>query len=164
MTTNGARQTIAVAFNLNGAPVQAEVPPHRFLIDLLRDTFELKGVKRSCDMQVCGACTVLLDGQPVSSCNVLAFEVRGRSVLTVEGFAADPRSGPILQAFVDNAALQCGFCTPGMVLAVKALLDRTPTPSEHEIKDFMSGNVCRCTGYKKIVEAIEAAAGTAGAR
>ena len=109
-------------------------------------------------MQVCGACTVLVEGEPVSSCTVPAFEVRGKTVLTIEGLAADPRMSGLTDAFIENAALQCGFCTPGMVLATKALLDANPDPSEAEIKDYLRGNICRCTGYKKIVEAVLEAA------
>ena len=158
MATADVPAPIPLSFELNGSQVEANIPPQRFLVDLLRDVFELKGVKRSCDMQVCGACTVLLDGQLVSSCTLLALEVRGRSVKTIEGYVQDPRSTAVLDAFIENASLQCGFCTPGMVLAVRALLDRTPSPSEDEIKDYLSGNVCRCTGYKKIVEAVQQAA------
>ena len=115
-------------------------------------------------VQVCGACTVLVDGVPVSSCTVLAFEVRGTSVLTIEGLAADPRMTGLTDSFIENAALQCGFCTPGMVLATKALLDANPNPSEAEIKDYLRGNICRCTGYKKIVEAVQEAASKAKSR
>ena len=153
-----AQDTLAVAFELNGAPVEAAVEPQTPLIDMLRERFGLTGTKRSCDVQVCGACTVLLDGAPVSSCTVPAFEARGRTVLTVEGFAADEGSAPLIEAFVNNAAFQCGFCTPGMLLAAKSLLDAEPAPSEEAIKDYMRGNVCRCTGYKKIVEAVHEAA------
>ena len=126
---------------------------------MLRERFALTGTKRSCDVQVCGACTVLLDGKPVSSCTVPAFEARGRAVLTVEGLAMDESCDvPLMEAFVNNAAFQCGFCTPGMLLAAKSLLDADPSPSEDVIKDYMRGNVCRCTGYKKIVEAVHEAA------
>jgi carbon-monoxide dehydrogenase small subunit len=149
---------IKIAFELNGAAVEQEVAPEVALIDLLRDGLLLKGAKRSCDMQVCGACTVLVDGAPVSSCTVPAFEVRGKRVLTIEGLAADEALTYISDAFIDNAALQCGFCTPGMVLAAKSLLDVNPSPTEADIKDYMRGNICRCTGYKKIVEAIQEAA------
>ena len=153
-----AQAAIAVAFELNGVPVEAPVESQTPLIDMLRERFRLTGTKRSCDVQVCGACTVLLDGQPVSSCTVLAFEARGRAVLTVEGFAADEGSVPLVEAFVNNAAFQCGFCTPGMLLTARSLLDADPAPSEEKIKDYMRGNVCRCTGYKKIVEAVHEAA------
>ena len=150
--------TISVRFDLNGTAVDAVVEPRTALIDLLRDGFALKGTKRSCDVQVCGACTVLLDGKAVSSCTVPAFEARGKRVLTIEGLAADGDASPLVEAFVNNAAFQCGFCTPGMLLTAKALLDETPHPSEDAIKDYMRGNVCRCTGYKKIVEAVQEAA------
>ena len=150
--------TISVRFDLNGAAVDAVVEPRTALIDLLRDGFGLKGTKRSCDVQVCGSCTVLLDGKAISSCTVPAFEARGKRVLTIEGLAADENASPLVEAFVNNAAFQCGFCTPGMLLAAKALLDETPYPSEDAIKDYMRGNICRCTGYKKIVEAVHEAA------
>lgn len=147
-----------IAFELNGSAVEVDAAPEVALIDLLRDGLLLKGAKRSCDMQVCGACTVLVDGSPVSSCTVLAFEVRGKRVLTIEGLAADEALTYLCDAFIDNAALQCGFCTPGMILATKSLLDANANPTEAEIKDYMRGNICRCTGYKKIVEAIQEAA------
>ena len=153
-----AQAVMAVAFELNGAPVEASVEPQTPLIDMLRERFALTGTKRSCDVQVCGACTVLLDGKPVSSCTVPAFEARGRAVLTVEGLASDEAATPLMEAFVNNAAFQCGFCTPGMLLTAKSLLDADPSPSEDAIKDYMRGNVCRCTGYKKIVEAVHEAA------
>lgn len=154
-----ATSQMIVSFQLNGAPTEVTVEPRMALVDLLRDVLNLKGAKRSCDMQVCGACTVLVDGQPVSSCTVPAFEVRGKSVLTIEGLVADERMSGLTDAFIDNAALQCGFCTPGMLLAAKALLDTDPDPSEAKIKDYLRGNLCRCTGYKKIVEAVREAAG-----
>jgi carbon-monoxide dehydrogenase small subunit len=148
---------ITIAFEVNGTAVEIEAAPEVALVDLLRDGLLLKGAKRSCDMQVCGACTVLVDGSPVSSCTVPAFEVRGKRVLTIEGLAADEALTYLSDAFIDNAALQCGFCTPGMILAAKSLLDANPHPTEAEIKDYMRGNICRCTGYKKIVEAIQEA-------
>ncbi len=153
-----AKEKITVSFTVNGGDVEIQVAPEMALVDMLRDGLLLKGAKRSCDMQVCGACTVLVDGVPVSSCTVPAFEVRGKSVTTIEGLAADDRLAGLTDAFIDNAAIQCGFCTPGMVLAAKSLLDSNPDPSEDEIKDYMRGNICRCTGYKKIVEAIREAA------
>ena len=139
--------------------METTVAPEVALIDMLRDTFELRGAKRSCDMQVCGACAVLLDGKPVSACTVPAFEARGKSVLTVEGLAADEASRALVEAFVDCAAFQCGYCTPGMLLTAKSLLDARPDVSEEEVKEHMRGNLCRCTGYKKIVEAVMQAAG-----
>jgi carbon-monoxide dehydrogenase small subunit len=132
------------------------------LLDLLRDRLSLKGVKRSCDLQVCGACTILVDGHAVSSCTYLAYEARGADVLTIEGLADGNTLHPMQQAFIDNGALQCGFCTPGMILAAKSLLDETPRPSEEKVKEYMEGNICRCTGYRKILEAILDAAGKSG--
>ena len=157
-----ANEKINIAFTVNGNDVELEVVPEMALLDMLRDDLLLKGAKRSCDMQVCGACTVLVDGVPVSGCTVPAFEVRGKKLTTIEGIAADDRLSWLTDAFIENAAIQCGFCTPGMVLAAKSLLDRNSHPSEGEIKDYMRGNICRCTGYKKIVEAIQAAAEKAG--
>ena len=133
------------------------------LLDLLRDRLSLKGAKRSCDLQVCGTCTVLVNGKAVSSCTFLAYEARGAEVLTIEGLADGNRLHPMQQAFVDNGAFQCGFCTPGMILAAKSLLDEVPQPSVEKVKEYMQGNICRCTGYRKILEAILDAAGkTAG--
>jgi carbon-monoxide dehydrogenase small subunit len=151
-------QTIPVSFTLNGRTQELDVEPHELLLDVVRDRFGLTGVKRSCDVQVCGACTLLVDGRPVSACTTLAFEVRGRSVLTIEGLAENGKLHPLQQAFIDHGGFQCGFCTPGMILAAKALLDEKPNPTLDELKHFMHGNICRCTGYKKIVESIMAAA------
>lgn len=151
-------QLIPVSFTLNGRLQEMEVEPHELLIDVIRENFGLTGVKRSCDVQVCGACTLLVDGRPVSACTTLAFEVRNRSVLTIEGLADGDKLHPLQQAFIDHGGFQCGFCTPGMILAAKALLDENPTPGEDELKHFMHGNICRCTGYKKIIESILAAA------
>lgn len=151
-------QTIPVSFILNGQPQEMEVEPHELLLDVIRERLGLTGVKRSCDVQVCGACTLLVDGRPVSACTTLAFEVRGRSVLTIEGLAEDGKLHPLQEAFIERGGFQCGFCTPGMILAAKALLDENPNPSEDELKHFMHGNICRCTGYKKIIESIMAAA------
>jgi aerobic-type carbon monoxide dehydrogenase small subunit (CoxS/CutS family) len=151
-------QTIPVSFTLNGRPQEIEVEPHDLLLDVIRERFGLTGVKRSCDVEVCGACTLLVDGRPVSSCTTLAFEVRGRSVLTIEGMAEDGKLHPLQESFIEHGGFQCGFCTPGMILAAKALLDENPKPSEEELKHFMHGNICRCTGYKKIIESIMAAA------
>lgn len=146
---------INLAFTLNGNLVSVEVESSELLIDVLRDRLALKGVKRSCDVEVCGACTVLMDGLPISSCTTLAVDIEGRSVLTIEGIAPDGKLSPVQRAFVEHAALQCGFCTPGMVLATTALLALNPKPSDRDIRHFLRGNICRCTGYIKIIEAVK---------
>jgi aerobic-type carbon monoxide dehydrogenase small subunit (CoxS/CutS family) len=151
-------QTIPVSFTLNGRLQEIEVEPHELLLDVVRERLGLTGAKRSCDVQVCGACTLLVDGRPVSACTMLAFEVRERSVLTIEGLAEDGKLHPLQEAFIEHGGFQCGFCTPGMILAAKALLDENPSPTEDQLKHFMHGNICRCTGYKKIIESIIAAA------
>ena len=151
-------QTVPVSFTLNGKLQELDVEPHELLLDVVRDRLGLTGAKRSCDVQVCGACTLLVDGRPVSACTTLAFEVRGRSVMTIEGLAENGKLHPLQQAFIEHGGFQCGFCTPGMILAAKALLDEIPHPTEEELKRFMHGNICRCTGYKKIIESIMAAA------
>src|ERR687895_1729603 len=158
MPRHSDRQFLPVSFTLNGRPQELEVEPHELLLDVVRERLGLTGAKRSCDVQVCGACTILVDGRPVSACTTLAFEVRGHSVLTIEGLAENGKLHPLQQAFIDHGGFQCGFCTPGMILAAKALLDETPQPTEAELKHFMHGNICRCTGYKKIIESIMAAA------
>ena len=158
MSRHRDAQTIPVSFTLNGRLQEIEVEPHELLLDVVRERFGLTGVKLSCDVQVCGACTLLVDGRPVSACTTLAFEVRGRSVLTIEGLADNGNLHPLQQAFIDHGGFQCGFCTPGMILAAKALLDEIPNPTEEQLKHFMHGNLCRCTGYKKIIESIMAAA------
>jgi aerobic carbon-monoxide dehydrogenase small subunit len=160
MTRHSNAQFLPLSFTLNGRLQELEVEPHELLLDVVRDRLGLTGVKRSCDVQVCGACTLLVDGRPVSACTTLAFEVRGRSVLTIEGLAENGKLHPLQQAFIDHGGFQCGFCTPGMILAAKALLDENPQPTEPELKHFMHGNICRCTGYKKIIESIMAAAKT----
>jgi carbon-monoxide dehydrogenase small subunit len=152
---------MTLTFNLNGRPTQIEYEPQETLAELLRDRLNLTGTKVSCEVQVCGACTVLIDGLPVSSCTLLAYEARDKSVVTIEGLARpDGTLHPVQQAFIDEFAFQCGFCTPGMILAAKALLDENPKPSEAEIIHFMDGNICRCTGYVPIVRAIKKAAET----
>ena len=162
MPINHQNGTIPIELTVNGREVSLEIPPQMMLLDLLRDRLSLKGVKRSCDLQVCGACTILVDGHAVSSCTYLAYEARGADVLTIEGLADGNTLHPMQQAFIDNGALQCGFCTPGMILAAKSLLDETPHPSEEKVKEYMEGNICRCTGYRKILEAILDAAGKSG--
>lgn len=152
------RPRIPLETTVNGRPVRAEIEPRELLIDFLRDRLGLKSVKRSCDVQVCGSCTVLLDGLPVSACCTLAYEARGREVLTVEGLARDGQLHPLQEAFIEHTAVQCGFCTPGMILSALALLQENPTPSREEIRRYLKGNLCRCTGYYFILDAVEAAA------
>ena len=155
---SGPMKEIALGMTVNGERRDLTVPAHETLIECLRDRLGLLGTKKSCDVQVCGACTVLLDDRPVSACTVLAFEARGRQVRTIEGLARGDRLHPVQEAFVEHGALQCGFCTPGMIMATVALLGENPAPSEDEVKHYMRGNICRCTGYKRILEAILAAA------
>ena len=145
---------ITMTVTVNGEPRELTVPTHETLIECLRERLGLLGVKKSCDVQVCGACTVLLDDRPVSACTVLAFEARGKTVRTIEGLARGDELHPIQAAFVEHGALQCGFCTPGMIMATVALLGESPSPSVDEVKHYMRGNVCRCTGYKRILDAI----------
>ena len=144
-----------ITFKLNGENVWATVEPHTILADLLRNQFQLTGTKVGCGYGECGACTVILDGMAVASCLILAIQVDGRNVITIEGMAQkDGTLHPIQQSFVSHNAIQCGYCTPGMVMAAKALLEENPQPTEEDVKKGISGNICRCTGYKKIVEAI----------
>lgn len=150
---------IKLSFELNGRPTEVECEAEETLAEVLRNRLSLTGTKVSCEVQVCGACTVLVDGLPASSCTMLAYEARDRNVLTIEGLArADGSLHPIQQAFIDEFAFQCGFCTPGMIMASKALLDENPDPTDDEIIHHMDGNICRCTGYVPIVAAIQRAA------
>jgi aerobic-type carbon monoxide dehydrogenase small subunit (CoxS/CutS family) len=143
---------------LNGHPVSVPCESTRILLDLLRDDLGLTGTKRGCDLGTCGCCTVLLDGRPTLSCLTLARLVEGRSVTTIEGLSPAQGLSAVQRAFVEHGATQCGFCTPGFVVTATALLERHPHPSRAEIESAIAGNLCRCTGYTKIVEAIEAAA------
>lgn len=146
-------------FTLNGEEVRVEVDPTWTLLYVLRDVLELTGTKFGCGYGECGACTVIMDGQAVNSCLLPALEAEGRGVTTIEGLAAaDGQLHPLQKAFVEHGAVQCGFCTPGMIMSAKALLDEKQNPSEDEIKESIAGNLCRCTGYVKIIEAIKAAA------
>ncbi len=143
-----------IELTVNDRPVTASIQPEELLLDFLRDQLGLTGAKRSCDVQVCGACTVLVDGAPVSACCYLAYEARGREVLTIEGLAEREEFAEIEAAFTRHAAVQCGFCTAGMVLTIKALLEEGELSSEAEIRENLSGNLCRCTGYRAILEAV----------
>src|SRR5512134_2567018 len=147
-----------VTLRVNGRPAALTLPAEALLLDVLRDRLGLKGAKRSCDSQVCGACTVLVDGAPVSACTYLAVEADGRDVLTVEDLGRPDALHPLQQAFVEHGAVQCGFCTSGMLLTAKALLDEHPSPTEADVLQHLRGNLCRCTGYRKIVDAILAVA------
>ena len=145
-------------FWVNNRPIETSVEPHLTLLEVLRDNLGITGVKEGCSTGECGACTVLLDGIPVSSCLMLAMEVEGGEVTTVEGLAINGELHPIQKAFLAHGGVQCGFCTPGMLMSSAALLSRKRRPSEHEIREALSGNLCRCTGYDKIVQAVQAAA------
>ena len=156
MTETMAPQStrIELTLTVNGRTVTETIETRELLLDFLRDRLKLTGAKRSCDVQVCGSCTVLLDGVPVSACSTLAYEARGREVLTIEGLAHDGRLHPLQEAFIEHTALQCGFCTPGMILTAKSLLDEVPHPTEEEVRRYLGGNLCRCTGYWNIIEAV----------
>lgn len=149
---------IAIQFELNGAPVSTKCAANTTLLHLLRDELGLTGTKEGCGVGECGACTVLLDGKAVNSCLVMAGSVSGHRVTTIEGVSAGGELAVLQQAFVQAGAVQCGFCTPGMILVAKQLLDESPHPSIEEIRTAVSGNLCRCTGYAQIVEAIQMAA------
>jgi len=140
------------------------VPPHALLLDVLRDRLGLRGAKRSCDIQVCGACTVLVDGHPVSACTHLAWEVDGCEVRTIEGLAEGESLHPLQEAFVECGAVQCGFCTSGMLMTATALLTEEVTPTREHIVHYLRGSLCRCTGYRKIIDAIAACAGGQGVK
>jgi len=151
-------ELIRVQFKVNGDQVDLSVKPYETLLETLRNRLELTGTKEGCGLGSCGACTVLLDGMPVRSCLVLTAEVNGREITTIEGLKQGDKLHPLQEAFVNHGAVQCGFCTPGMILTAKALLDRNPKPTRSDIIRAISSNICRCTGYKKIIEAIEAVA------
>ena len=149
----------SISFILNGAEVTIAVEGHQRLIDVLRGPLGLTGTKEGCGEGECGACTVIIDGRAINSCLYPALEVEGKSVITIEGLRRPKNKLSVLQqAFVDHGAIQCGFCTPGMIMAAKALLDSNPDPSEEEIREAIMGNLCRCTGYVQIIEAVKKAA------
>lgn len=145
-------------FKVNGRDIKIDIDPGMRLIDILRDKLELTGTKEGCGEGECGACTVILDGQAVNSCLILAMQVRGKSVMTVEGLGKDGELDVLQKAFINQGAVQCGYCTPGMLMSCKALLMRNPKPTEEEIKTAIAGNLCRCTGYTKIIRAVKEAA------
>jgi carbon-monoxide dehydrogenase small subunit len=148
-----------IELNVNGNVYEAVISPQDLLIDVLRQKLDLTGTKKGCGQGDCGTCTVLIDGRRALACLTLAIACEGRRILTIEGMEQNGVLHPIQQAFIDKGAVQCGYCTPGMVLSAKALLDENPSPSEHEIRLGISGNLCRCTGYVKIVDAVRDAAG-----
>jgi aerobic-type carbon monoxide dehydrogenase small subunit (CoxS/CutS family) len=152
------RRNVQIDLQLNGEPTEVAFAPYKTLLELLREDLGLPGTKHGCELGECGACAVLLDGEPVLSCLVLALECAGRSVETIEGLASGTALHPLQAAFTDIGGSQCGYCTPGMVMTAKALLDKEPNPSRERIREAVAGNICRCTGYQQIVDAIETAA------
>jgi aerobic carbon-monoxide dehydrogenase small subunit len=144
-----------ITLTVNDREYDLAIPVNRTLTQVLRENLKLTGTKQGCSVGDCGSCTVLMDGEPVNSCLVLAVEAEGHRIQTIEGLAEDGRLHPLQQAFVDQGGIQCGFCSPGMILTSKALLDKNPSPTELEVRAAISGNLCRCTGYQKIVEAIQ---------
>ncbi len=145
--------------NVNGEDLEILVEAHKTLLEVLREDLGLTGTKRGCDLGTCGACTVLIDGKPWLSCLTLAAAVQGKKIITIEGLAEDGKLHPLQSSFIEKGAIQCGFCTPGMILTAKAFLEEIPHPSEEEVKKAISGNLCRCTGYIKIIEAILSVSG-----
>jgi carbon-monoxide dehydrogenase small subunit len=149
---------VSIVIEVNGLLHRLSVKISAFLLDVLRDELGLKGTKRGCDQGQCGACTVLLDGHPVLSCILLAVQADGKKITTIEAVAPEGKLHPLQEAFVAEGATQCGFCTPGMILSAKALLDKDSNPADDEIREALSGNLCRCTGYAKIIRAVQKAA------
>lgn len=150
--------SLTIDLKLNGKSVSAGAEPSTSLLEFLRDTLNYKGTKLCCNTGECGACTILFNGKPINSCVTLAADANGAEVVTIEGLADGDKLHPVQQAFIDTGAVQCGYCTPGYIISVKALLDRTQKPTMEEIEEAVSGNICRCTGYAKIVDAIHLAA------
>lgn len=145
---------VLINMTINDTQYDVAVEPNTTLADMLRDQLGLTGTKKGCELGDCGSCTVIMDGRPVNACLVLAMQAAGRDIVTIEGLETEDGLHPVQQAFVDHGAIQCGFCSSGMILSGKSLLDNNPTPDETEIRTAISGNLCRCTGYQKIVEAI----------
>ena len=146
-----------IKINVNGDDYEVAVKATTTLLDLLREELKLTGTKKGCELGDCGACTVIMDGKAINSCLVLAVDAAGRKVETIEGLATGNELHPIQRAFVEKGAIQCGYCTPGMIMRTKSILDKNPNPTKQEIKEQLSGNLCRCTGYTKIIEAVETA-------
>jgi carbon-monoxide dehydrogenase small subunit len=146
-----------ISLTINDKTYEVAVEPNQTLVDVLRYQLGLTGTKKGCEMGDCGSCTVIMDGKPVNSCLVLAMQATGRDIRTIEGLATEEGLHPVQKAFVEKQGIQCGFCSSGMILSAKSLLDRNPNPSELEIRKAISGNLCRCTGYQKIVESVQAA-------
>jgi aerobic-type carbon monoxide dehydrogenase small subunit (CoxS/CutS family) len=157
-------EKLPLAFRVNDEPVELTVAPHRTLLELLREDLGLTGTKHGCELGECGACAVLVDGRPLLSCLTLAVECDGSAITTVEGLSDDARLDPLQEAFADSGATQCGYCTPGFLVSARALLDENPHPTRSEIADALSGNLCRCTGYIAIFDAVEQAADRMGRR
>jgi len=151
-------QNVVVRLDVNGEPHTVLVPPHETLLETLRERLDLTGTKHGCELGECSACTVLLDGEPVLSCLTLSVEAEGHALTTIEGVAQNGVLHPLQQAYIESGASQCGYCTPGMVLTARVLLEKNPNPTRAEIREAIAGNICRCTGYVEIVDAIELAA------
>jgi len=147
---------VEITLRVNGIKYAVDVKPQRTLVEVLRETLGLTGTKKSCNEGECGACTVLMDGKPVASCLVLAIDAQGKEILTIEGLSEGENLHPIQEAFLKHGGIQCGFCTPGMVMSAKAFLDEHPKPTQTEVRQAISGNLCRCTGYQQIVDSIMA--------
>ncbi len=158
------QKTARIRITLNGEEVDVSFAPYKTLLEVLREDLNHMGTKHSCELGECGACAVILDGEPVLSCLVLALECDGRDVVTIEGLASDGELHPLQEAFAKMGGSQCGYCTPGMIVTAKALLDRTPRPNRDQIREALSGNLCRCTGYLQIFDAVEAAIAKIGER
>ena len=154
----GTQQKAHISFTLNGEPNEVAFAPHKTLLEVLREDLALTGTKHGCELGECGTCTVLVDGKSILSCLMLGLDAEGREVTTVEGMAANGKLHPLQDTFADLGAAQCGYCSPGFLLAAKELIEKSPKPSRDEIKEALSGNLCRCTGYIKIYEAVELAA------
>jgi carbon-monoxide dehydrogenase small subunit len=148
---------VEITLKVNGIRYMVDIKPQRTLVEVLRETLGLMGTKKSCNEGECGACTVLMDGKPVASCLVLAIDAQGKEILTIEGLSEGENLHPIQEAFLKHGGIQCGFCTPGMVMSAKAFLDEHPKPTQTEVRKAVSGNLCRCTGYQQIVDSIMAA-------